>query len=857
MQSAAHKPVGARRQPPATVPPTRVVSLDNGLQLIIREDHSAPVASVQAWCKAGSIHEGPWLGAGLSHVLEHMLFKGTTNRPGHQIDREVQSAGGYINAYTSFDRTVYYIDVPNSGVPVALDILCDIMQNAALPEEELAREMEVIRREMDMTHDDPAQRSARRLFETAYTRSPYRFTVIGYPDIFNELKREDILAYYREKYAPNNLFFVVVGDVDAAAVEQRIRDNFAAAKARPLPPMVLPEEPRQLAPREVIEEAPIALAHVHFSWHIPDLRHPDVPALDVLATILGSGRSSRLYQTVRERLGLVNTIEAWTYSPGNPGLFGMSAVMDPDKLEPARAAMLAEIERLKSQPVKATELQKAIKQFTAATLATRKTMAGQAQDLGASWLAAGDLDFSTRYLEAVKKTTAADLQRVARHYLTEANRTCFVLTPARPNHLAAARITPPRSSAIEKFTLPNGLRVLIKEDHRLPFVEFRTVLRGGVLAENLANSGLTMLLSRLLLKGTRKRTAERLAREIESLGGSMDTYGGNQSFGINVEVLHGDFARGLDLLSDALLHPTFPAEALEREREVQLATLEHQRDQILPYAARLMRRVMFGPAGYGLDALGESASVKQIGAPDLQRMHRQLVVPANCVLAIFGDVHTGTALKAVEKHLGRWQGRLELPEPPLPPPLTGVVRQSETLEKKQALVIVGFPGATLFDSDRYALDLLQEACSDLGSRLFMRIRDQLGLAYYVGAQNFLGLTPGFFAFYAGTEPSQAALCEAEMLAEATLLRREGLAADELQRAKAKLLGQRKIARQDLGHQAMVTALDELYGLGCHYFEQEDARIQAVTLEDVRTAAQKYLTPERMVVVVINPQRDPA
>ncbi|WCJ58071.1 pitrilysin family protein [Fontisphaera persica] len=853
MQSAAHQNLAPRQRRVASGPAARVITLDHGLQIIVREDHSAPVASVQAWCKAGSIHEGRWLGAGLSHVLEHMLFKGTTTRPGAQIDREVQSAGGYINAYTSFDRTVYYIDVPNTGVQVALDILCDIMQNASLPEEEMAREMEVIRREMDMTHDDPGQRSARRLFETAYTRSPYRFTVIGYPDIFNELKREDVLAYYREKYAPNNLFFVVVGDVDAAAVEQRIRQNFAHAKARPLPPMVLPEEPRQLAAREVIEEAPIALAHVHFSWHIPDLRHPDVPALDVLATILGSGRSSRLYQTVRERLGLVNSIEAWTYSPGNPGLFGMSAVMDANKLEAARAAMLDEIEKLKSHPIKPAELQKAIKQFTSATLATRKTMAGQAQDLGASWLAAGDLDFSTRYLQAVKKTTAADLQRVARQYLTEENRTCYALTPPRPNHLAAPSITVARSASIEKFTLPNGLRVLLKEDHRLPFVEFRAVLRGGVLAETLDTSGLTTLMTRLLLKGTRKRSAERLAREIESLGGSMDTYGGNQSFGLNVEVLQADFTRGLDLLADALLHPVFPAEALERERQVQLASLENQRDQILPYAARLMRRVLFGPAGYGLDSLGETASVQKLSLADLQQMHRQLVVPSNCVLAIFGDVQTGPALKAIEKMLGRWRGRLALPPLPQPPALTKVVRHTETLEKKQALVIIGFPGVTLFDPDRHALELLQEACSDLGSRLFMRIRDQLGLAYYVGAQNFLGLTPGFFAFYAGTEPGQAALCEAEMLAEATLLRREGLAEEELQRAKAKLLGQRKIARQDLGHQAMAVALDELYGLGCHYFEQEDARIQGVTLEQVRAAAEKYLCPERMVVVVINPQ----
>src|SRR5215470_18843190 len=201
-------------------------TLDNGLTIIVREDHSAPVVSAQAWCMAGSIHEGKWLGAGMSHVLEHMLFKGTTTRPGSRIDQEVQEAGGYMNAYTSFDRTVYHIDVPNTGAKVALDILCDVMQNATLPPEEMEKEKQVILREMDMNVDDPGRRAGRRLFETAYTRSPYRFTVIGYPDIFRELKQEDILAYYREKYAPNNVFFVITGDFESDKVVDQIRQAY-------------------------------------------------------------------------------------------------------------------------------------------------------------------------------------------------------------------------------------------------------------------------------------------------------------------------------------------------------------------------------------------------------------------------------------------------------------------------------------------------------------------------------------------------------------------------------------------------------------------------------------------------------
>src|SRR5207249_2516776 len=171
---------------PAIPPGVHLKTLENGLTLILLEDHSAPVVSAQAWCKAGSIDEGKWLGAGLSHALEHMLFKGTATRAAGRIDQEVQDAGGYMNAYTSFDRTVYWINVPNTGARVAIDILCDIVQHATLPADELAKEMDVIRREMDMNQDDPARRASRRLFETAYTESPCRFTIIGYPDIFNQ-----------------------------------------------------------------------------------------------------------------------------------------------------------------------------------------------------------------------------------------------------------------------------------------------------------------------------------------------------------------------------------------------------------------------------------------------------------------------------------------------------------------------------------------------------------------------------------------------------------------------------------------------------------------------------------------------
>jgi zinc protease len=499
------------------------------------------------------------------------------------------------------------------------------------------------------------------------------------------------------------------------------------------------------------------------------------------------------------------------------------------------------------------ELQKAVKQFVSATLSSRKTMQGQAADLGGNWLAAGDLNFSQRYLAAVKRITPADLQRVAREYLTPENRTLYALLPEGTSPKTATLTETNTDHAIQKFTLPNGLKLLIKEDHRLPFVEFRAVFQGGVLAENKDNNGISQIISRLLVKGTKTRNAEQIATEIESVGGSLDSYGGNNSFGVNAEVLSSDFATGLGLVADVILNPTFPAAQLEREREVQMAGIRSNKDDLLKSAFKAMRRELFGAVSYGLDSLGTEETLSTLDSAKVTAFYRQLATPENCVLAIYGDVNTAETKAAVEKAFAHWKSASALEARPSTfTPRTSPKRVTDSRDKKQAVVVIGFPGTTISAPDRQAMELLQEACSDLGSRLFLRIREKLGLAYYVGAQNLLGLSPGYFAFYAGTEPDKAAQVEQEMFKEVELLRTDCLTEEELKRAKAKIIGQRKISRQELGGLATTTALDELYGFGFAHSDAEDAKIEATTLAQVKAVAQKYLQPETAVVSVINP-----
>ncbi len=831
----------------------QLCTLPNGLTIILLEDKSAPVVSVQAWCEAGSIHEDKWLGAGLSHVLEHMLFKGTSTRGKGRIDQEVQEAGGYMNAYTSFDRTVYYINTPSSGTHVAVDILCDIMQNASLPEDELISELDVIRREMDMNHDDPARRSGRGLFETAYLHSPYRYTVIGYPDVFNRISREDVFDYYRKMYTPSNQFFIVVGDIDIKKITDQISAAYKDSPFSPLPPAFIPSEPPQLAPRQRVEESSIELGHTHLSWHIPDIRHEDLPALETLSIILGGGRSSRLYRSLREEQGIVHAIDAWTYNPGNPGLFGISAVFDGGQYEKAVQSIEAELQGIREKGVTSSEVAKAVKQFTSATLAARKTMQGQAQDLGGAWMAARDLGFSNRYLSQVQSITAEKIVEVANRYMFPDNRSTFALLPKGSSPVSLQKSANVHRTEIEKWEPGNGMRVLFKQDDRLPFVEIRSVFFGGVLEESHADSGITQLMSQGLLKGTAKRSAGEIMEAIEAIGGSVEAYAGNNSFGLNIEVLNQDVNFGLDLLRETLRFPTFPSTEIERERQVQMAGIRAQKDQLLGRCFKLMKKGLFGEKGYGLSNAGEESSVQSLSIEQIKSHHGRLVKPGNQVLSIFGDIDVEQVKKEL---LNLWEdssesSRIELPQSSSETRIE-TLALSETCDKKQSVVVFGFPGTTFFDKERHALDLLQETCSDLGSRLFMRIRDELGLAYYVGAQHMPGLVRGYFGFYAGTSPEHVEQVKEEFKIQINKIKSEGITQKELDRSKAKMLGQKQIARQDLGHLAMASALDELYGLGFQHPLEEDAAIRAVSLEDVQKAAEKIFDLENSTVAVVGP-----
>src|ERR1700730_9409610 len=849
------KPASVDESEVFTFPPSHAQKwvFSNGLTLIVQADHTSPVASVQAWCATGSIYEDEKLGAGLSHILEHMLFKGTKTQSSNAIAQKIQDVGGYINAYTSFDRTGYWIDVPKDGVQTALAILSDAMMNSTLPPEEYTKEQEVIRREFAMTLDDPDRMAGLLLFATAYQKHPYRLPVIGEMEIYNQLTQEQVMQYYKSRYVPNNLTFIVVGDVDAEKIRQQLTDYFKNYPEKSWKPVFVPEEPPQLGRREAHNEFATELSRLSLAWHIPELTHPDVPALDLLSTILGEGRSSRLYRRVREQAGLAFSISAFSYTPGDPGLFGVDATVDPKKREDAQRLIQQIIDEIKQSGATAEELMKAKKMSLSHHLDALTTMRGQASDLGSSWLLTRNLDFSGDYLNAIQKVTLDDIRRVAAKYLVDQNLT---VTSWNPNGSLAGKqeaAKPVAAGDVQKSELSNGLRLLVREDPRLPLVSMSAVFRSGLLAETPQTNGITRLTARVLLKGTKTRTAEQLADQIEAIGGSISSDAGNNSMSVSVHVMKPDLKTGADLLTDVLLNANFPEKAIAREKGVQKAGIKLEEEQLTTLAQNILRQPLLSDYPYALPSNGSTESVQRLTQKDLVEFRDKYLVAKNGVISVFGNVNAAEVKQSFEQALGKMKpGSLALTDARPSAPISKIENVESNKEKAQGVVMVGYRGVDMFDKDRHALELIDEASSDLGSRFFIRIREQMGLAYYVGASQMQGLVPGLFAFYLGADPQKSEPVKTALLDEIRKLASEGLTNEELVRAKKKLVGQQQIALQSNDSFGYQCALDELYGLGFNHYKSLEHDVEAVTLDEIKRVAAKYFRDQPYVLATVRP-----
>jgi zinc protease len=825
--------------------------LPNGLTVLLKPDHAAPVSSVQVWVKTGSIHEGAHLGAGLSHFLEHMLFKGTERRAGREISATVQAHGGYINAYTTFDRTVYYIDVPGNHTTVAIDLLADAVLHSTLPAGEVAKEKEVILREIDMCLDDPDQRLSQALFETAFRAHPYRQPIIGHRDVFAANTRDDLLAYYRARYVPNNLVVVIVGDFDPAAVRASVAEHFGKTPRARLAPVPVPAEPAQLSRRDQHLFEDVKVSRAGLGWQIPGLTHPDAPALDMLAMVLGHGDSSILWQAIREKARLVHTIDAMSWNPGSSGLFYISYVADPGKRAAAEQAILRELGRVAVRGVGAAALAKAVRQAVTSEINMRKTMAGQAARLGAAEVVVGDLGYTRQYFERLFALTPAKLRQVMRTYLVPERLTVVSSNPAAAAaQTGGAGARQPASLDFAEIALPNGARLLLQPNHALPNLHFRLAFPGGPMAEPPGRRGANALLATLLTKDTARRSAEEVARLIESIGGSFHEFSGNNSFGLAAEVLPGDADLALGLLADAVLRPAFRPARLEIEREGALAALRESLDDVVTVGRKKLREKFFGTHPFAIESGGDEPGLKAVGVADLRALHARLCVAGSAVLAVAGDFDPQRLVPKLRAFLA------QLPKGRAPAAAAELAIVpgdfTETQPRQQAVVFQAFPGPGMLADDYIVSEVADELFSGMSSNLFERVREEKSLAYFVRSSRVVGLRQAMFYFCAGTSPERHGEVIEELNLEIERVRRGGVTAAELERCQVRLKAAKRMGLQTNSARAMQAALNAVYGLPVNDWRSYDARVDAVTLAGVQAFARRYFERSQRVQLVVKP-----
>lgn len=828
-------------------------TLPNGIVCLLKADHSAPVVSIQIWVGTGSIHEQEYLGAGLSHAVEHMFFKGTPTRKPGDITREINDAGGRINAYTTLDRVVYFTDLPSRNWRIGFDALADSVMHANFPAEEWEKERNVILREFAMGKDDPGRVMNKLLWRTAYRKHPYRYPVIGHEDIFKTITRDDLATFFDRHYVSDNMTLVIVGDIDPDVVKPAIRETFAPFARRARAPVMLPAEPRQMAPRVGRETGPYKQSRLTWAYHTVPLHHPDAAALDVLANIAGQGRSSRFVKSIVEEQRLAHSVSVWSYTPGEPGLFGISATFDAEKETALLAAIETELEKLRDAQFTPDELQKATRAALSGELSELTTMNGQASSYGSGEFFAGNPRFGETYIRQLQSITPESLRRVARAYLDDDARTVALLTPEETPDTAATVAASAETTTTRLVQLDNGIRLVVREDNRLPFAYLTVALRGGLLSEDENNVGVTAIMSELLLRGTASRSREEIAGTIENLGGHLSAYSGYNGFGLKAKCLSSDIDTVAGLLADCLLNPTFPETEVEKQRTLQLAAIQRQQEQPMFLAQEKLRAAVFSEHPYQWSSLGTPDSVEALSRDQIRQHHGQLVIAGNLVVSLFGNITEAEAIEIGNREFAATPSgtyvAAQHAESAAALPARTVLEEPH----QQAIVLAGFPGVSLFDPRNDALELLQTAMSGLSSDLAISIRDKRGLAYFVGAYQQPGLDPGIFVLYSGTRREAAPEVEALYIEEIQRVTTEGLREEEVTRAARRLVADHDMEQQDSLSVALTCGLNELYGLGYDYAFSTADRVNALTSETVRDAAASVLTTNRMAVSVLLPE----
>jgi len=837
--------------------------LENGLIILAKDSGPKGLVSLNLKIRAGSRLEGEYLGSGISHLVEHMVFKGTKTRRVGDIEKEIKSYGGFLNASTSKDLTEYHVSVSSEYLSEAISLLKDMMMNSVFDIRELENEKEVILKEIKLNEDEPESRIIKLLNETAYLEHPYRYPTIGYEETFKRLTRKDVVKFYNRMYVPNRMVISMVGAVDASKAIAIAEAEFKDFKLPDYGPFGSGDfEPTQLTTRTAEAEMDINLSYLTMGFHSTSLLDYDLFAMDILANILGRGDNSRLNTVLFKNRALVHLISCWNHTPQEPGLFTILALTDREKMDGTEKAILEEIAKIKEMPVGDDELRAAKRMVLSDYLYARQTQEAVASDISLSQILTGDHEFSNRYVTAVQRVSKEDINNVATKYLTDKNLTVVRLAPrssktAKDKTCASLAAQEQSEDAlkdiIKKETFPNGLRVLLREDTKTPTVAITVAILGGLMIEDKMTNGISSLTGEMLLKGTQSKNESQIKGYIESLGGNISAFSGFNGFGLNVTVLKPDIVTALGILQGILTDSTFPEDEIDKTKTRMLAMLKNDDDDIFQRGFNELRRQLFPDSPYGLRIGGEEESLKSLTRDDLMRFYKSYLVPANMVIAVSGDIDNSSVLTMLKDLFGSLNAATQ----EMPEYKGGKIKKVNLtdleMEKEQSLILMGFETTDIKNMDRYALDVLGSVLSGHSGRLFNKLRDKLSLAYTLGAAQKLMLDTGYLVFYIATTEEKIEAAKKALIGEIREICRKLPSDGEIILAKKELMTNHRLKLQTNLFYSFASALDELYGLGYDNLYKYEAEIKKVTKEDVKRVARKYLNLNLYAQVIVTPK----
>jgi zinc protease len=875
----------------------RTETLPNGLRIYLKPIPASPVVSTMVAYKVGSADEN-LDHTGLSHYLEHLMFKGTDKILPGDIDRLTLRNGGANNAYTSEDYTIYHFDFAADRWESVLEIEADRMRNLCIDaKHEFEQEKGAVIAELERNEDEPWDLEQKAILPLLFGTGPYGHPVIGERAHVRNATSEVIKAHYDKWYYPNNAALVICGGFEPERALAKIKQLFGPLPAGRLPERkTVPVAQRQGPVRKELESK-FEVPRLLVGFNTVRLGDPDCYILDVVQSVLSSGKTGRLYKKLVEEAELAGSVDSTNSAGRYPGWFAIQVQMVKGK-DRAKAETLlqSELKRLREEPISAAELKRVQRSVVANAIFGRESVHELADSI-AKGVTTNDLDYLKTYLPRIQAVTAEDVQRVARKYFDPDKQVAIWSVPKAEGQGAGATLpnatgdelrrssqpsifsswgrhsclpwlrqtgmsAPPRQKEVgssssfslkeaRRVELPNGLVLLLLENHRLPIVVAEATVRRVVLLEPEDKAGVAHLVGALLDEGTPQHTGPQIAELIENAGGSL----GMSSSGGTVKVLTPDRSLGLGLLFECLAGANFPKEVFAREREQLLSVIDDAERQPDAKAQMVYRAAVYGKHPYGRPTRGLRKTVEALTREDCVAFHRQTFVPNNIMVAIVGDFDSNQVIAEVTRLTAEWKKApvATVKTPPVDKPKEFTQKIVTMATAAQLHFFLGHPGIRRDNPDYFKLlvmDYVLGTGPGFTDRLSARLRDRQGLAYTVSANisSSAGEEPGLFTCYVGTAPENFEQVKKLFLEELVRIRDEKPKAEEVEDAKKYLLGNlpfQLITNDRIAGQLLYV---ERYGLGLGYLDEYRKAVAAVTAEDVLAVARRYLDPEHMILV---------